>query len=78
MLPRMAGFQFLTDEGFYPWSKTQLACRMAAFPSLIEAKLNTQKVLSAFLLNRKYYNKATAIKYLEEPMISNSEYKPAF
>jgi AcrR family transcriptional regulator len=45
----LAGFQFLTDVGFYPWSKTQLARRMAAFPSLIEAQLNAPEGSFSFL-----------------------------
>lgn len=45
----LAGFQFLTDVGFYPWSKNQLARRMAAFPSLIEAQLNAPKGSFNFL-----------------------------
>jgi len=45
----LAGFQFLTDVGFYPWSKAQLARRMAAFPSLIEAQLNAPEGSFSFL-----------------------------
>ena len=45
----LAGFQFLTDLGFYPWSKNQLARRMAAFPSLIESQLNAPKGAFDFL-----------------------------
>lgn len=45
----LAGFQFLTDAGFYPWSKAQLDRRMAAFPSLIEAQLGASKGAFSFL-----------------------------
>ena len=48
----LAGFQFLTDSGFYPWSQEQLARRMKAFPSLIEAQLNAPKGSSAFSSNQ--------------------------
>ena len=46
----LAGFQFLTDMGFYPWSKAQLERRMKAFPSLIEAQLNAPKGSFSFLI----------------------------
>ncbi len=36
----LAGIQFLTDVGFYPWSNEAIARRMAAFPSLLEDLLN--------------------------------------
>lgn len=45
----LAGFQFLTDVGFYPWSKALIERRMAAFPSLIEAQLNAPKGSFSFL-----------------------------
>ena len=35
----LAGFQFLTDVGFYPWSQSQLDRRIKAFPALIESQL---------------------------------------
>jgi hypothetical protein len=41
--------QFLTDLGFYPWSQAQLARRMKAFPSLIEAQLSAPKGSFSFL-----------------------------
>ena len=46
----LAGFQFLTDSGFYPWSREQLARRMKAFPSLIEAQLSAPKGAFSFLI----------------------------
>lgn len=46
----LAGFQFLTDMGFYPWSEAQLARRMAAFPALLESQLNAPKGAFDFLL----------------------------
>jgi AcrR family transcriptional regulator len=45
----LAGIQFLTDVGFYPWSEAQLARRMEAFPSLIEAQLAAPKGSFSFL-----------------------------
>ena len=45
----LAGFQFLTDLGFYPWSQAQLARRMKSFPSLIEAQLSAPKGSFNFL-----------------------------
>jgi AcrR family transcriptional regulator len=45
----LAGFQFLTDVGFYPWSQSQLFRRMKAFPSLIEAQLGAPKGSFSFL-----------------------------
>ncbi len=44
-----SGFQFLTDMGFYPWSQTQLARRIKAFPSLIETQLGAPKGSFSFL-----------------------------
>ncbi len=45
----LAGIQFLTDVGFYPWSNAQLARRMEAFPSLVEARLSAPKGSFSFL-----------------------------
>ncbi|WP_419659073.1 transcriptional regulator, TetR family [Desulfosarcina variabilis str. Montpellier] len=45
----LAGFQFLTDVGFYPWSQSQLSRRIKAFPSLIEAQLGAPKGSFSFL-----------------------------
>ena len=45
----LAGIQFLTDVGLYPWSKDQLARRMEAFPSLVEAQLSAPKGSFSFL-----------------------------
>jgi len=36
----LAGIQFLTDIGFYPWSQEDLTRRVMAFLALIEAQLN--------------------------------------
>ncbi|MBD3307709.1 TetR family transcriptional regulator [candidate division KSB3 bacterium] len=36
----LAGAQFLTDVGFYPWSDEQLTRRMAALPALLESLLH--------------------------------------
>jgi AcrR family transcriptional regulator len=35
----LAGIQFVTDVGFYPWTEEQLTRRMKAIPSLVEAQL---------------------------------------
>lgn len=45
----LAGVQFLTDMGFYPWSEEQLTRRMAAFPALLESLLNAPKGTFNFL-----------------------------
>ncbi len=45
----LAGIQFLTDVGFYPWSQAELARRMEALPSLIEAQLGAPKGSFNFL-----------------------------
>jgi hypothetical protein len=36
----LAGVQFLTDMGIYPWKEEDLVRRAMAFPELIEAQLN--------------------------------------
>jgi hypothetical protein len=46
----LAGIQFLTDVGFYPWSKEEIARRMEAFPSLVEAQLGAPKGSFRFLI----------------------------
>ena len=45
----LAGLQFLTDAGFYPWSDDQLARRLKAFPSLVEAQLGASEGSFSFL-----------------------------
>ena len=35
----LAGVQFLTDKGFYPWTDTQLERRVKAFSRIIEIQL---------------------------------------
>jgi AcrR family transcriptional regulator len=45
----LAGFQFLTDIGFYPWSQNQLDRRIKAFPALIEAQLSAPQGSFSFL-----------------------------
>ncbi|MDJ0784892.1 MAG: TetR/AcrR family transcriptional regulator [Desulfosarcinaceae bacterium] len=49
----LAGFQFLTDVGFYPWSQRQLERRFNAFPALIEAQLGAPKGSFSFLVEKK-------------------------
>ncbi len=46
----LAGVQFLTDVGFYPWENDQLARRASAFPALIESQLNAPKGAFGFLI----------------------------
>lgn len=36
----LAGIQFLSDTGVYPWSQADLMRRAAAFPALLETQLN--------------------------------------
>ena len=45
----LAGVQFLTDVGFYPWENDHLARRMTAFPALIESQLNAPRGAFGFL-----------------------------
>jgi AcrR family transcriptional regulator len=45
----LAGTQFLTDVGLYPWSDEQLARRMAALPDLIEDQLHAPPGSFSFL-----------------------------
>ena len=45
----LAGVQFLTDTGFYPWSESQIARRMKAFTFLIETQLGAPAGSFAFL-----------------------------
>jgi AcrR family transcriptional regulator len=45
----IAGIQFLTDEGCYPWSKTDLLRRIKAIPALFDAQLNAPKGTFNFL-----------------------------
>lgn len=46
----LAGIQFLTDVGFYPWKDEDIARRMAAFPSLLEDLLSAPKGAFDFLI----------------------------
>jgi AcrR family transcriptional regulator len=48
----LAGAQFLTDVGFYPWSQEQIVRRMKAFPFLIEAQLGAPSGSFGFLLEK--------------------------
>jgi AcrR family transcriptional regulator len=49
----LAGAQFLTDVGFYPWSEEQIARRMAALPSLLESLLCAPKGSFDFLIKEE-------------------------
>jgi AcrR family transcriptional regulator len=47
----LAGVQFLTDVGFYPWTAADLQRRVSAFPALIEAQLKAPAGSFAFLMD---------------------------
>lgn len=46
----LAGIQFLTDMGIYPWTEEQLSRRALALPALIEAQLGAPPGSFAFVL----------------------------
>jgi AcrR family transcriptional regulator len=46
----LAGIQFITDVGFYPWTEDELIRRMKAIPSLVEAQLGAPEGSFAFLV----------------------------
>ncbi|HEX2980982.1 MAG TPA: TetR/AcrR family transcriptional regulator [Anaerolineaceae bacterium] len=46
----LAGIQFITDTGIYPWSQADLIRRMQALPGLIEAQLQAPAGSFQFLL----------------------------
>ena len=46
----LAGIQFLTDTGFYPWSQDDLVRRAMAIPAIVEAQLNAPKGSFDFLI----------------------------
>lgn len=46
----IAGIQFLTDEGCYPWSENDLIRRGRSIPALFEAQLHAAKDSFNFLL----------------------------
>jgi len=46
----LAGIQFITDVGFYPWTEEQLTRRTKAIPSLLEAQLGAPAGSFSFLL----------------------------
>jgi AcrR family transcriptional regulator len=48
----LAGFQFLTDPGFYSWSEDEISRRMNAFSFLIEDLLGAPEGSFDFLQNR--------------------------
>lgn len=48
----LAGVQFLTDQGFYPWTEEQLLRRVKAFPSLIETQLGAPQGSFSFIAER--------------------------
>lgn len=45
----LAGIQFMTDSGFYPWKKDDLLRRSNAIPALAEAQLGAAKGTFSFL-----------------------------
>jgi AcrR family transcriptional regulator len=48
----LAGIQFLTDIGFYPWNPEDLARRAMAFPALMEAQLKAPRGSFNFLIEQ--------------------------
>ena len=46
----LAGVQFLTDSGVYPWKRQDLERRWQSFPSLIESLLNAPEGSFSFLV----------------------------
>jgi AcrR family transcriptional regulator len=54
----LAGVQFLTDVGIYPWEQQQLQRRWLSFPSLLESLLNAPPGSFSFLLE---LNEAKAV-----------------
>jgi AcrR family transcriptional regulator len=46
----LAGIQFLTDMGIYPWTEEQLARRAMALPTLVEVQLSAPAGSFQFLL----------------------------
>ncbi|HOP62490.1 MAG TPA: TetR/AcrR family transcriptional regulator [Spirochaetota bacterium] len=48
----LAGVQFLTDKGFYPWTEGQLERRVRAFTSLIEAQLGAAEGSLSFIYDQ--------------------------
>ena len=48
----LAGFQFLTDLGFYAWTEDQISRRMNAFSFLIEDMLGAPEGSFDFLQTR--------------------------
>lgn len=55
----IAGIQFITDEGCYPWSQRDLDRRDRSIPSLIESLLKAPKGSFDFLINREMSEKNT-------------------
>ena len=45
----LAGIQFLTDEGFYPWNDADLMRRAEAIPSMVERLLGAEPGSVTFL-----------------------------
>lgn len=45
----LAGVQFLTDDGVFPWAPQDMLRRVMAFPALLEAQLGAEKGSFAFL-----------------------------
>lgn len=48
----LAGIQFLTDTGIYPWSKQDLQRRAQAFPQLIEQVLKAPRGSFQFMVKK--------------------------
>lgn len=48
----LAGIQFITDIGYYPWSQQDLERRIKAIPALIEDLLHAEKGSFSFLFEQ--------------------------
>ncbi|MDH5507152.1 MAG: TetR/AcrR family transcriptional regulator [Anaerolineae bacterium] len=46
----LAGMQFLTDVGVYPWEQEELMRRAMAFPAIVESMLNAPEGSFSFLI----------------------------
>jgi AcrR family transcriptional regulator len=51
----IAGIQFLTDNGIYPWAEADIMRRAQAFSSLIEAMLHAKPGSFQFIVSRISY-----------------------
>jgi AcrR family transcriptional regulator len=50
----IAAIQFLTDQGIYPWTKSDVARRIHAFPALVETILKAKPGSFQFMIDRMF------------------------